>query len=160
MLKSSILLLIFISTTVISSKICFQEPCSAAETTSKEDSYNEELEKCAKKGPMMMPFYYDNVDRYLCHTLLYQGQCGPGHWLVAKKFADKPIAECQKKICEEDEVMFHNECHKNDPTTLCGQFQILLLNPFGEGKYIACEKTQVCSKISKVLLFRRMSLPK
>ena len=99
-------------------------------------SYNEALEYCAKQGSMMMPHYYENVDRYLCHTLLYQGPCGSGHWFVAKKIADEPFAECQRKICEDDEVRFHYECQKNDSSTLCGQFQMILLNPFGEGKQI------------------------
>ena len=146
-LKICILLLISVTTSVISSPICSQEPCSIETTTNEdfyneesytevsyiEESYNEELEKCAKKGPMMMPVYYDNVDKYLCHALLYPGPCGRGHWLVANKFAEKPLAECQKKKCENDEIMFHDECRENNSTTMCGEFQILLLNPFGEG---------------------------
>ena len=142
-------------TVVIPSKICFQLPCSAAATTtttttttettttntttrvfSFEGSYNEALEFCSNQGPMRMPYYYDNVDKYSCHTLLYQGPCGPGHWFVANKFADEPLAECQRKICEDDKVRFHYECQKNDSSTLCGQFQMILLNPFGEGKHL------------------------
>ena len=142
-------------TVVIPSKICFQLPCSAAATTtttttttettttntttrvfSFEGSYNEALEFCSNQGPMRMPYYYDNVDKYSCHTLLYQGPCGSGHWFVANKFADEPLAECQRKICEDDKVRFHYECQKNDSSTLCGQFQMILLNPFGEGKQL------------------------
>jgi hypothetical protein len=68
------------------------------------------------------------------YTLLQQGPCQSNHWFVVRQFADKPLAECQRRICEEDEVHFHNECHKNDSNTLCGESQILLLNPFGEGE--------------------------
>ena len=150
-------------TVVIPSKICFQLPCSASATTtttttastettatttaaitnittrvfSFEGSYNEALEFCSNQGPMRMPYYYDNVDKYSCHTLLYQGPCGPGHWFVANNFSDIPSAECQKRKCRDNEIYFHEECWKNDSSTaLCGQSQILHLNPFGEGKFV------------------------
>ena len=90
-LKICVLLLISVTTSVISSPICSQEPCSI-ETTTNEDFYNEEsntvvsytekpyieeyyikeLEKCAKQGSMMMPVYYDNVDKYLSHTIIHR----------------------------------------------------------------------------------------
>ena len=37
------------------------------------------------------------------------------------------------KKCEKDEIMFHDECWENNSTKMCREFQILLLNPFGEG---------------------------
>ena len=36
-----------------------------------EEYYIKELEKCAKQGSMMMPVYYDNVDKYLSHTIIH-----------------------------------------------------------------------------------------
>ena len=54
------------------------------------------------------------------------------------------MAECQRRICEEGKIHFDYKCHKNDsnivPTydsnTSCGESQILLLNPYGEGTAI------------------------
>ena len=51
------------------------------------------------------------------------------------------MAECQRRICEEGKIHFDYKCHNNDsnivPTydsnTSCGESQILLLNPYGEG---------------------------
>ena len=118
-------------TLVITSKICFQEPCSTE--IADFHKYNEALEYCANEGPMEMPHYDLHIDGYLCYTLLQKGPCKSNHWLVANKFADKPLAECQRRRCEENEVHFHYECRKNDSITLCGESQILLMNPFGEG---------------------------
>ena len=68
-----------------------------------------------------------------CYTLLQQGPCQNNHWLVANEFADKPSSECKIRICEEGEIHFNGECHKNDSNSICGGSQVLLLNPFGEG---------------------------
>ena len=68
-----------------------------------------------------------------CYTLLQQGPCQSNYWFVANNFTANPIAECQKRICKENEILFQNECHKNDSNTLCGESQILLMDPFGEG---------------------------
>ena len=81
-----------------------------------------------------MPMYDVYIDGYLCYTLLHKGPCKSNNWLVANKSADKPSTECRRRICEENEVHFRDECrHKNDSNTLCGESQIILINPFGEG---------------------------
>ena len=72
--------------------------------------------------------------RYLCYTLLHEGPCKRNNWLVANKLADKPFVECKRRLCEENKIRFRHECrHKNESSTLCGESQILLMNPFGEG---------------------------
>ena len=93
---------------------------------------------CSKNCPFHdnNPNGYDHHSQYLCYTLLQQGPCQSNQWFVANKFADTPSAECQICPCREDEILFNSQCHKNDSNTLCGDSQLLLLNPFGEGRYI------------------------
>ena len=122
-------------TLVIVFQICFQEPCLAAERkTADFYKYNDALEYCAKEGPMEMPLYDVYIDGYLCYTLLHEGPCKRNNWLVANKLPDKPFVECKRRLCEENKIRFRHECrHKNESSTLCGESQILLMNPFGEG---------------------------
>ena len=80
---------------------------------------------CSKNCP--------HLSEHQCYTLLQQEPCQNNHWLVASEFADKSSAECKIRKCEEGEIYFNGECHKNDSNSLCGESQVLLLNPFGEG---------------------------
>ena len=90
---------------------------------------------CSEKCPIQDDNFIDQEyhNEYQCHTLLQQGPCQSNYWFVANNFTANPIAECQKRICKENEILFHNVCHKNDSNTLCGESQILLMDPFGEG---------------------------
>ena len=98
------------------------------------DVYNDALENCTQDNSIDMPFYDAKTDEYLCYTLLKQGPCSDEEWFVANKSDIIPLAECQKRKCPENEIPFGEKCYKNN-STVCGESQILLLNPFGEGVY-------------------------
>lgn len=99
------------------------------------DVYNDALENCIQNNSIDMPFYDAKTDEYWCHTLLEQGPCLDDEWFVANKSAINPLAECQKQKCPDNEIPFEKKCYENN-STVCGESQILLLNPFGEGNVL------------------------
>ena len=86
---------------------------------------------CSRNCPIQFDDQH-GTQVYQCHKLLQQGPCEPNHWLVENKGAITPFADCERRKCEEGEIYFNDECHKDD-SDICGETQVLIMNHFGEG---------------------------
>ena len=77
-----------------------------------------------------------------CYSLLEQGPCKEGEWLVLDKTSKEPKVKCEKKLCENLENTVptsSGECRSiNDlsdcPMAMATDHVELQINPYGVGK--------------------------
>ena len=90
------------------------------------------------KIPAIMP-YPNPKGKFKCYSLLEQGPCKEGEWLVLDKTNKEPTTKCEKNFCgnfENTVPSTSGECRSiNDVSECLGDNMELQINPYGIGKF-------------------------